>query len=71
MKIKLPNQYSQAFGKLYDKTPKAVFAAVAYSFAMRLNEDNPEESLEEFMDEWKTLNEQAIVPQAPPKVWRA
>ena len=50
---------------MYAGTPKAVFAAIAYSFAMRLNEDQPEAAIAEFMKEWRVLHEQAIVPQRP------
>ena len=63
--LKLHNGYAGAFGKLYSDTPKAVFAAVAYSLAMRLNEDSPEAAIAEFLREWRILNDQGIVPQRP------
>ncbi len=61
--VKLHNDYAAQFGRLYAKTPKAVFAAVAFSFAMRMAEDNPERALDEFTREWRVLHEQGIVPQ--------
>lgn len=63
--VKIHNEYAGAFGRVYAETPKAVFAAIAYSFAMRLSEDQPEAAITEFMKEWRVLYEQAIVPQKP------
>lgn len=63
--MKLHNEYSREFGRLYADTPKAVFAAIAYSFAMRLNEDQSDAALAEFMKEWRVLHQQGILPQRP------
>jgi hypothetical protein len=63
--LKIHNEYAVAFGKLYADTPKAVFAAVAFSFAMRLSEDKPKEAIAEFVREWLVLHDQGIVPQRP------
>jgi hypothetical protein len=62
---KLYNEYAAAFGKLYADTPKTVFAAIAYSFAMRLSEDQPKAALALFAEEWQILHVQGIVPQRP------
>lgn len=63
--MKTHNEYALAFGRIYDETPKAVFAAIAYSFAMRLNEDQPEAAIAGFLKEWTILHNQGIVPQRP------
>jgi hypothetical protein len=65
--LKLHNEYAAAFGCLYAKTPKAVFAAVAFSYAQRLTEDKAGAAVPEFLNEWRILNESGIVPQAPQK----
>ena len=70
MKIKTSNEYARAFGRLYAKTPKAVFAAVAYSFAgwAAGNEAaSTEVQIARFIEEWRILHENGIVPQKPAK----
>jgi hypothetical protein len=64
--VKLSNEYAKAFGALYAKTPKAVFAAIAFSLASE-GGDFPNEGLIRFHDEWHTLHVNGIVPQLPPK----
>ncbi len=52
----------------FDKTPKTVFAALAYSLALRLaGNDSHEDALEILRDEWESLNTAGIVPQKPTK----
>lgn len=51
----------------YADTPKAVYAAVAFSLAMRLSEDDPAAAAELLGKEWATLHAQGIVPQRPAK----
>ncbi len=63
--MKKTNYYSNAFGRLYAKTPKAVFAAIAYSYTSS-GGDDPEHALERFLDEWRILHQNGIVHQAPP-----
>ncbi len=63
--IKISNEYSQAFGRLYFATPKSVFAAIVYSY-VSTGGDHPENALETFLHEWKVLHANGIVPQAPP-----
>jgi hypothetical protein len=50
------------------KTPKTVYAALAFSFAMRLCEDDQDRALELLRDEWGALHRVGIVPQKVPKV---
>lgn len=66
--VKLGNEYAQAFGRLYARTPKAVFAAVAYSMCfIDVEEKGTPAALERFIEEWRCLRENGIVPQAPAK----
>lgn len=64
--FKIGNEYARAFGPLYARTPKAVFAAIAFSFALRLNEDHADRAAAEFLKEWETLHANGIVDQRPP-----
>jgi len=69
-KVKSSNEYAQAFGPLYAKIPKAVFAAVAFSFAgwAAGNEaKDTDQQVERFIAEWRTLHDNGIVPQNPGK----
>jgi len=65
--LKIGNEYADAFGRMYADTPKAVFAAVAYSLAMRLNGDQHEAAIAEFVNEWRVLHANGIVSQGEPK----
>lgn len=60
---KLHNDYVHALGSLYQDTPKAVFAALAASFADRLGADDLVAAL---LDEWEILNQNGLVPQRAP-----
>ena len=62
--MKTYNEYSGLFPD-FDKTPKAVIAAIALSLARRLNEDNWDKAKLEIMLEWSTLYKCGIVPQKP------
>ncbi len=64
--IKKTNNYALDYPK-YGSTPKAVVAAVAYSLAMRLCEDNQDEAAQMIRDEWAALYDAKIVPQKPVK----
>lgn len=64
--FKITNEYSEAFGKLYASTPKAVFAAVAYSYTSS-GGDNPIQGIENFLQEWRILYENGVVTQKPPE----
>lgn len=61
---KLFNDYAAQFTR-FDSIPKTVFAAIAFSFAMRLNADDPKAALEECYREWETLTKNGIVRQSP------
>lgn len=69
---KLGNEYARAVVE-YERIPKAVFAAIAYSFASRIlatcggDSDSPTMIEAAIIEEWKILNQNGIVPQAPPK----
>lgn len=58
------NEYQEAF-PAYDKTPKAVIAALAMSLAMRLTEDSPENARALLHDEWHNLHIARVLPQKP------
>ena len=66
------NEYATAGGgRLFEETPKAVFAAVALSFAMRSGDEEvkPDETVAvraSFLREWAILYRAGIVPQRPP-----
>ena len=60
---KLTNEYARAITH-YRAIPKAVFAAVAFSFADRITGDGDPKSIEfAILREWRTLRENGIVPQ--------
>lgn len=57
-----------ALGRFYASTPKAVFAALAFSFANRLiAKSEGTEIVDCLAEEWKVLFENGIVPQKPRK----
>jgi hypothetical protein len=51
----ISNEYSRAFGQLYERIPKAVFAAVAYSYCSTGGDLEPDEAVDRFLTEWATL----------------
>jgi hypothetical protein len=61
---KLSNAYVEVLGDLYDKTPKAVLAAVVVSLLSN-GGDEFEPVPERFLAEWGTLYANRIVPQKP------
>lgn len=63
----LRNEYQSSIGDLFEKTPKSVFAALAVSFAARLNEDNIDSARAFLISEWSALHVAGIIPQKPPK----
>jgi len=64
--MKTHNDYARCIVD-YERIPKAVLAAIAYSFASRLIEDNDSPTMVDaaIMDEWATLHINGIVPQKP------
>ena len=64
---KITNEYAQSFGRLYANTPKAVFAAVAFSLAfINTEEKGSDVAVAAFLEEWRILNANGIVPQKAP-----
>lgn len=65
--LKKYNEYSEMITDgLYDKTPKAVFAAIVVSeYINRLNLE-PAELNQAILVEWQTLYQNGIIPQRPP-----
>ena len=63
---KLSNEYADLIpGKIYSSIPKAVWAAIAISFATG-GGDRPEDAVRAIVCEWRTLADNGIVPQKPP-----
>lgn len=59
------NEYARELVQ-YEQTPKAVYAAIALSFALRLNAEDFIEAEREVENEWRILHKNGIVPQKPP-----
>jgi hypothetical protein len=64
---KLHNEYAARFGSVYAETPKAVFAAIAYSMCFMVSEEDSRRALARFAEEWQCLHDNGIVPQKPLK----
>lgn len=62
--MKLGNDYATEARAI--DAPKAVWMAIALSFALRLNEDNMAAAIRECKSEWWLLHSNGIVPQGPP-----
>lgn len=73
--LKITNGYTQMAGRLYAQTPKAVWAALAISYAAHrtcgadeletgLDQDRLEPQL---LEEWTILHQNGIVKQKPPQ----
>lgn len=59
------NSYAEACEN-FDKTPKTVFAALAFSLAMRVSGNEGIKDPHKILrDEWQALYENKIVPQKP------
>jgi hypothetical protein len=63
--MKKLNNYALAI-EGYDKIPKAVFAAIAFSYAT-CGGDHWEYGTNNILDEWEMLHANGIVPQKPPR----
>jgi hypothetical protein len=65
-KMSRVNSYMYDFGMdLYCAMPKSVIAAVAFSLALRLCEDNYDRAKQLIKSEWKILFKYGIVSQKP------
>ena len=62
--FKTQNEYAEQLRGMYDDIPKAVLAAIAVS-VLTCGGDHIEEAKSLIANEWKTLHQQGIVPQAP------
>lgn len=60
------NEYAGLVEDIFDKTPKAVFAAIAVSYAT-CGGDVPEKALPNIVHEWQLLFDNGIVTQDPRK----
>ena len=63
--IKQGNKYSDVLGDIYDRTPKAVLAAIAVSLALRDAEDRFDKVEAVILEEWRILHQNGFVPQKP------
>lgn len=65
--LKKENEYNQMVTNgLYDRTPKAVFAALVVSEYINRLGVEPDEINNAILAEWGQLHRSGIVPQAPP-----
>lgn len=64
-KMKVGNEYLRTLNN-YEKTPKAVYAAIAVSFANRFGLSLGEAD-NAIYEEWQALYEAGIIPQKPVK----
>jgi hypothetical protein len=58
------NEYVKIL-KDYDRIPKTVLAAIAVSFALRIEEEAWERVENRVANEWQALYDNGIVPQKP------
>lgn len=64
------NEYANALPD-YDRTPKAVYAAVALSLATQVGQCAEfSEAHALILEEWRILHGNGIVPQCPPRTSR-
>jgi hypothetical protein len=60
------NDYQSKY-PAFDRTPKAVIAAIAVSLAMRLSGDDFIKASQLVAEEWEILHANGIIPQRPIK----
>lgn len=65
MMSKKMNEYARELPH-YDDIPKSVLGALAFSFAMRLEEDDVDKAKTLLITEWAILYQGGIVPQPVP-----
>jgi len=61
------NYQLQLTQEFFDKCPKAVFAALAVSYALRVTNEDFSKVQDELLNEWQCLHSAGIVPQKPIK----
>lgn len=60
------NEYQRSISReLFERTPKAVFAALAISYYLNNGVQDIDAAL---LEEWKILYKQGIIPQKPPVI---
>ncbi len=60
------NKYQKQISReVFDRTPKAVFAALAVSYFINTEVEHIDAAL---LDEWQLLYMQGIIPQKPPNI---
>ena len=72
--LKVGNEYAAALGKFYADTPKAVFAALAFSYAAVFGTSaegqdettDPKEVIARLTTEWHVLQQNGIISQTAP-----
>lgn len=63
--MKVRNEYVEQLGRDFALTPKSVFAAIAFSLAMRLTCDDFSKARQLLFNEWNDLKTAGIVRQTP------
>jgi len=61
------NQYAELLGAAYNDMPKALLAAIAVSFAARLEDDSLDKAGALVLEEWRALYQNGVVSQRPDK----
>lgn len=65
------NEYVGAIPReVFEDTPKAVWAAIAISFANQIDGDRLDLAAQMIVHEWSLLNQNGIVPQSIPAALR-
>lgn len=64
--VKKDNEYANQVRAL--EGSKAVWMAIAFSFAMRLSDENPEQARTICLEEWTALHRNGIVTQRPKRL---
>lgn len=68
---KMLNEYAEAVPcAVYEAIPKAVWAAIAISFANRIDGDRLDQAAQMIVHEWSILHQNGIVPQSIPAALR-
>jgi hypothetical protein len=62
--VTVENDYSRSYPD-YSRTPKAVIAAIAYSMALRLCQEDERDAAEMLRQEWALLHENGVLRQEP------
>lgn len=66
--FKKGNDYQRAISEIYEKTPKAVFAALVVDLLLIANGENFDIITSKLLEEWEILYKNGIVPQKPVRI---